>query len=288
MDAKSLLLRMHIRRIARRLLTAAALAGIVFAWATGRIDPTSGMARTFAFVAEKAGGKKHAPAEPEVGAAPAPAAGAVAGRLDNQTLCLAHAVYFEAGSDPRDVQIAIAQVVLNRTVTPKGKTDMRAICSVVYRGLGRPLGCLYRNTCQNIGNLPDDKARWAKAIEVANDVASGRAELPPLVQNASHFHPVGPRPVWTSSVYRLTRLGRMVFYSSSPVDVTAAAAQVSGASAGKLAATAAGPARDVAGVGAGAPKPLLPQKAVAAPAQKPREKAAKAAARLSPFGEAFQ
>lgn len=287
MDAKSLLLRMHIRRIARRLLTAAALAGIVFAWATGRIDPASGMARTFAFVAEKAGGRKHAPAEPELGAPPAPVA-AVAGKLDNQTLCLAHAVYFDAGSDPRDVQVAIAQVVINRTVTPKGKTDMRAICSVVYRGLGRPLGCLFRNTCQNIGILPDDKARWAKAIEVANEVVSGRAELPPLVQHASHFHPVGPRPVWTSSVFRLTRLGRMVFYSSSPVDVTAAAAQVSGASAGKLAATAAGQARELAGAGAGAPKPLIPPKAVAAPEQKPREKAAKAEARLSPFGEAFQ
>lgn len=285
MDAKSLLLRMHIRRIARRLLTVAVVLGIVFAWATGRIDPASGMARTFAFVAEKASGRKHHAAEPELGAAPAPA---TAGKLDNQTLCLAHAVYFEAGSDPRDVQVAVAQVVINRTVTPKGKTDMRAICSVVYRGLGRPLGCLYRNTCQHIGALPDDKARWAAAIEVAKDVASGRAELPPLVQHASHFHPVGPRPVWTSSVYRLTRLGRMVFYSSSPVDTTAAAAQVSGAGAGKLAMPAAGPARDLSGVATAAPKPPLAPKTIAAPEQKPREKAAKAEARLSPFGEAFQ
>lgn len=286
MDAKSLLLRMHIRRILRRLVGVTAIMTLVFAWATGRIDPFGGIARTYAFVKEKGGGKHHA----VVAVADQGAGGHAAtagGKLDNQTLCLAHAVYFDAGNDPRDVQVAVAQVVLNRAVTPKGTTDMRALCRVVYRGLGRPLGCLYRNTCQNIGTLPDDEARWAKAVEVAKDVASGHAQLPALIQHASHFHGVGPRPAWTSTVYRLTRVGRMVFYSPKPMEALASLGAADSTSPGKLAApAAASTAPDMKAAVAGAPavsgtvspKAALTSGTSRASAAKPqREKAADAA-----------
>lgn len=276
----------------RRLIGASAIMTVVFAWATGRIDPLGGLARTYSFIKDKGGAKKPA-AVADLGAAGHVAT--VAGKLDNQTLCLAHAVYFDAGSDPRDVQVAVAQVVLNRAVTPKGTTDMRALCKVVYRGLGRPLGCLYRNTCQHIGTLPEDEARWAKAVEVAKDVASGHAELPPLIEHASHFHGVGPRPAWTSSVSRLTRVGRMVFYSSKPVEATASLAGAGGSlSPGKLAAPATASAAPDAAIAVGSlpasARSAVPAKAaltgaVMRPATtKPvREKAAEASP--SPFGE---
>lgn len=285
MDAKSLLLRMHIRRILRRLVGVTAIMTVVFAWATGRIDPFGGIARTYAFVKEKGGGKKQAVAAvADQGAGGH--TGTAGGKLDNQTLCLAHAVYFDAGNDPRDVQVAVAQVVLNRAVTPKGTTDMRALCRVVYRGLGRPLGCLFRNTCQNIGTLPDDETRWTKAVEVAKDVASGRAQLPALIQHASHFHGVGPRPAWTSTVYRLTRVGRMVFYSPKPIEAIASPGAMDSASPGKLAAPAAGATSDVGPAVAGVPAAVstaAPKAAVSSATQrastaKPqRDKAAEAA-----------
>lgn len=303
MDAKSLLLRMLIRRVMRRVAAAAAVAAVVFCYVTGRIDPVAGIARTYAFVTAKSGGKHH----PSVADEPSQAtqssvAVAAAAKLDNQTLCLAHAVYFDAGAEPREVQAAIAQVVLNRAVTPKGVTDMRALCKVVYRGLGRPLGCLFHNTCQNIGTLPEDGKRWAAAVEVAKDVAAGRAEVAPLLRYASHFHAVGPRPAWTSSVYRLTRIGRMVFYSSSPVDLNAAlaASADASASAGKLGASAAAPAMAAAATSAtlGSPSSALAPRAASPSAHgarptallpgKPRERAAAAEPARSPFGDTFQ
>lgn len=240
MDAKSLLFRMLLKRVLKRTALGAAVAWAVFAWATGKIDPAGGMAKVYSVVAEKVGRKGGSTFEPApqqdvaatraaatvkaAGIAPGSKPGAVGGYSANDVLCLAHAVYYEARNDSRELQIAVAQVALNRALSTTGQ---KSICRIIYLGLGRPMGCLFSQTCRNLGTIPDDESRWKASIEVAQDVAAGKAQLP-AYEFATHFNSSAIRPSWVSTVYKLRTQGRFTFYSTRPVedpaDVAAATA----------------------------------------------------------------
>lgn len=240
MDAKSLLFRMLLKRVLKRTAMAAVLAWLGFAWATGRIEPMAGLARVWTVVSEKLHHKSQPTIAlmetPEAAASRAsalarasgvdPAGGAAAagahakgGYGSNDLLCLAHAIYYEARGEPRDTQIGVAQVALNRVAAMPGQ---KSICRIVYLGLGRPMGCLFAQTCRNLGTIPDDETRWRAAIELARDVAAGRGTLPIYAQ-ATHFNGSSLRPSWVSGVYKLHRAGRFTFYASQPVEADAAA-----------------------------------------------------------------
>ena len=246
---------MLLKRLLKRAVVVAALLWGAFAWYTGRIDPAAGTARVYSVVAEKLGrNKTKASAEvlPQDAAAARALATAKAAGLEpgkkpvvdglvakgahsaNDVLCLAHAVYYEAGKESRDIQTAVAQVAINRTSAIPG---VKTICRIVYLGLGRPMGCMFAATCRNLGTIPDDEARWRAALEVAQDVAAGKGLLPQYEQ-ATHFNASQIRPRWVSSVYQIgDKTGRFTFYSQSPVELPVEAS-AAGASPLKRAAAA--------------------------------------------------
>lgn len=233
MDAKSLLFRMLLRRILARTALACVLAWFAFAWATGRIAPVAGLTRVYAVIVDKMGQRKaalpvSAVDRQEDAAVRAAAAVKNAGLQSDEgksgagvgakssfsaadVLCLAHAVYYEARNEPRDTQIGVAQVALNRVAAMPGK---KSICRIVYLGLGRPMGCLFAQTCRHLGTIPDDEAKWRAAVDLAQDVTSGKVSLS-LYEKATHFNASSLRPSWVSSVYKLHRAGRFSFYSSA-------------------------------------------------------------------------
>lgn len=147
---------MLLKRVLKRTALGAAVAWAVFSWATGKIDPAGGVAKVYSVVAEKVGRKGSRPAEPTpqqdvaatraaatvkaAGIGPGSKPGAVGGYSANDVLCLAHAVYYEARNESRELQIAVAQVALNRALSTTGQ---KSICRIIYLGLGRPMGCLF-------------------------------------------------------------------------------------------------------------------------------------------------
>ena len=91
------------------------------------------------------------------------------------------------------------------------------------------MGCLFRNTCRNLGVIPDDETAWKNVMQVAQVATQRRpaSDDPQEFAAATHFHPAAVRPAWARSVYRLTQKGKFVFYSSEPVEgVEASAAGV--------------------------------------------------------------
>ena len=75
--------------------------------------------------------------------------------------CLAEAVYFEARSEPRAGQVAVAHVVLNRAASD-GHPDR--VCEVIREGENRGRGrCQFSWRCDGLADIPRDKAALAKA-----------------------------------------------------------------------------------------------------------------------------
>jgi hypothetical protein len=144
---------------------------------------------------------------------------AVNGFPASEVHCLALAVYFEAGNEPREAQIGVGQIALNRARAAKSP---RAVCKTVYHGLAQGTSCLFEATCRNLGTPPRRSAALDNAVEVAVGLASGTATMPQFAQ-ATHFHGSRARPAWARSLFKLPSQDRIEFYSDEqPADTVSA------------------------------------------------------------------
>jgi spore germination cell wall hydrolase CwlJ-like protein len=122
--------------------------------------------------------------------------------------CLSEAVYYEARSETRAGQLAVAEVVLNRV---KSKHYPNTVCGVVYQGAERSSGCQFSFTCD--GSM--DKAPRGKAWD-ASQKAAQASLMPlrkPLTDRATHYHTVEINPHWAPKMRFEKQIGSHKFYS---------------------------------------------------------------------------
>lgn len=121
--------------------------------------------------------------------------------------CLAEAVYYEARSESRSGQVAVAQVIQNR-VYSKHYPD--SICAVVYQGSERTTGCQFSFTCDgSMDRTPKGKS-WDRSKNVARFVLS---EAPrSLVGRSTHYHTTQVDPHWSGSLQKTAQVGSHIFY----------------------------------------------------------------------------
>ncbi len=126
----------------------------------------------------------------------------------SEAQCLAEAVYYEARSETRAGQIAVAQVVVNRV---RSKHFPDSLCDVVYQGSERSTGCQFSFTCDgSMDKVPNGRA-WTRSRSVANLVMSQPTKS--LVGRSTHYHTTQIRPVWSAELERTRTVGSHVFYS---------------------------------------------------------------------------
>ena len=82
--------------------------------------------------------------------------------------CLAEAIYFESGSEPREGKIAVGHVILNRT---QSGIYPSSICQVVHQVDSKK--CQFGWTCRK-HRLPEGK-RWETSQQIATLVLSGKS-----------------------------------------------------------------------------------------------------------------
>lgn len=112
--------------------------------------------------------------------------------------CLARVVYAESKGEPVQGQLAIAQVVLNRTRA--GGRFPKTICSVVQQP--GQFADLQRLVIDYSGET------WKQAVGVARVAMSNQWEQ--IVGNALYFHATYVSPDWPFK--RVARIGRHIFY----------------------------------------------------------------------------
>jgi spore germination cell wall hydrolase CwlJ-like protein len=121
--------------------------------------------------------------------------------------CLTQAVYYEAASEPREGQEAVAQVVLNRLKHP---AFPKSVCGVVYEGAERETGCQFTFTCDGSLARAPSLERWDAAEAVAAAALDGH--VAGAVGASTHYHAAWMTPYWSASLVRTQRIGGHVFY----------------------------------------------------------------------------
>lgn len=127
--------------------------------------------------------------------------------------CLARAVYHEARGEGEAGMRAVAEVVLNRTESPRFP---RSICGVVYQGAQNGSGCQFSFVCDGSKDRPLEPRAWSRAQAIARDMADGAPRA--LTDGATHFHAVRVRPHWSRVFAMTAEIGAHRFYRK-PLEV---------------------------------------------------------------------
>ncbi len=122
--------------------------------------------------------------------------------------CLAIGIYFEARGEPRNGQIAVAQVIMNRV---KEGFYPNTICKVVFQGSHRKTGCQFSFTCDGVSDVPRNWRMWRLAKRYAQLVIDGKEWLEGI-GNASHYHATYVNPYWKSGMWFRKKIGLHIFY----------------------------------------------------------------------------
>lgn len=122
--------------------------------------------------------------------------------MSEQLRCLAGAVYFESRGEELAGQLAVAQVVINRSEDGRWPASY---CGVVHQ---RAQFSFVKN-----GRMPTINTRsaaWKRAKAIARIAHDGLWESE--VGNATYFHAKYVRPSWTKRKTRLAQIDTHVFY----------------------------------------------------------------------------
>ena len=125
--------------------------------------------------------------------------------------CLSRAIYFEARSESELGQLAVARVILNRV---KDRNYPNSICGVVYQGANRKNSCQFSFACDGNTDNPKLGKSWNQAKRVASRALNGGSNVQ-VISTATHYHADYVNPKWSSTMRRLIKIGRHIFYHDS-------------------------------------------------------------------------
>jgi len=123
--------------------------------------------------------------------------------------CLARNIYYEAGYEPFEGKVAVAQVTINRAESGQFPSD---ICQVVYQKniVYEKVLCQFSWYCETATlKKPMNGAVYTESMEVAKKVLLEGFRLP-SIKNALYFHGDYINPKWNKE--KVAKVGRHIFY----------------------------------------------------------------------------
>lgn len=140
-------------------------------------------------------------------------------KLDKELKCLADNIYYEAGAEPFEGRVAVAQVTLNRVESGKFPNT---ICGVISQKTkimtidenAKPINkiiCQFSWFCTTKRVGPTSKNNtWEDSMEVAKMVLLDGYRIP-ILENALYFHATHVRPGW--KLPKVIKVGNHIFYA---------------------------------------------------------------------------
>ena len=140
------------------------------------------------------------------------ASGRMAGVTDEDLSCLALNVYHEARNQPREGQLAVAHVTLNRMAESRTPATL---CEVVYR----PGVFSWTSDPAASAIPPAEPEAWERANQIAREAVADHRSNP--VAGSTFFHAVSVEPSWAPQLVRVRQIGDHVFYTRTQMPVPA-------------------------------------------------------------------
>jgi spore germination cell wall hydrolase CwlJ-like protein len=128
---------------------------------------------------------------------------------EQQLDCLALNIYREAGHEPFEGKVAVAQVTLNRVEDGRFGKD---VCGVVYQKnvVYDKVVCQFSWYCDSTHrNRPVNKTAYAESYEVAKKVLLEGFKLS-VLEEALYYHAEYVNPRWTHE--KIGKIGQHIFY----------------------------------------------------------------------------
>lgn len=123
--------------------------------------------------------------------------------------CLAQNIYYEAGHEPFEGKVAVAQVTMNRVASGKfGK----GVCGVIYQknAVYEKVICQFSWVCETKSRIkPIHTADYVESVAVAKKVLLEEFRLPSL-GDALFYHADYVNPNWGKP--KITQIGHHIFY----------------------------------------------------------------------------
>jgi spore germination cell wall hydrolase CwlJ-like protein len=141
----------------------------------------------------------------------------IATAKSKQLDCLAKNIYWEAGSEPYEGKVAVAQVTLNRVNSGKFADS---VCGVVYQKnvVLQKVVCQFSWFCD--GKMRDgnmNPTRFEESYAVARKVLLGGVRLPEL-KDALYYHADYVNPRW-KNLDKIHKVGAHIFYKERSQDL---------------------------------------------------------------------
>jgi len=124
--------------------------------------------------------------------------------------CLAKNIYYEAGTEPFEGKVAVAQVTLNRVKSNKFPKD---ICAVVYEKniVYNRVICQFSWYCEQKTKVrPIHEATYKESEAVARKVLLEGFRLSIITEDVLFYHANYVNPKWQKR--RVTQIGKHIFY----------------------------------------------------------------------------
>jgi len=128
---------------------------------------------------------------------------------ERQLGCLAKNIYYEAGSEPFEGKVAVAQVTLNRTNSSHFPGD---VCKVIYQKniFYERVVCQFSWVCdREVVFKPTNRANYNESMIAAQKVLLEDYRLPSLT-SALYYHADYVNPGWKKE--KVAKIGHHIFY----------------------------------------------------------------------------
>ena len=119
--------------------------------------------------------------------------------------CLAKNIYFEAGGEPYNGKLAVAQVTMNRV---KDSYYPRSVCGVVYQKTKGT--CQFSWVCEG-KSKPRNNESWRESLVIAENILINKRTYN-VVGQAKFFHATYVDPAWSDTKRVVRQIGNHIFY----------------------------------------------------------------------------
>lgn len=126
-------------------------------------------------------------------------------RVMREVECLARNIYFEAGSEPRNGKIAVAEVTMNRV---QSSQFPKTVCGVVYQRTSKT--CQFSWVCKK-NKVVRSKEMWLESLRIAENILISKRRYG-IIGGAQYFHADYVNPSWADEKQLVIKIGRHIFY----------------------------------------------------------------------------